>query len=152
MKEYLCSKRLELTSNTKARTKMDNVLNHLKNNKARDPHGLINEMFKLDAIGDDLKESLFLMCSKIRDITEIPELVKFANITSIYKGKGNKNDLENERGIFGINILRSILLKIIYNDEYENIDENMLDSNVGGRKRRNIRNHLFVVNGIIMSQ
>ena len=74
---------------------------------------------------------------------------QFANITSIYKGKGDKNDLENERGIFGINILRSILLKIINNDEYENIDENMSNLNVGGRKRKNIRNHLFVVNGII---
>ena len=61
---------------------------------------------------------------------------QFANITSIYKGKGDKNDLENERGIFGINILRSILLKIIYNDEYENIDENMSYSNVGGKKSR----------------
>ena len=29
------------------------------------------------------------------------------------------------------------------------IDANMSDSNVGGRKRKNIRNHLFIVNGII---
>ena len=153
MKEYLCAKRLEVTSFTKAalltRPKMDKVLKLLKNNKAKDPHGLINEMFKLSEIGDDMKESLFLMCSKIRETSEVPEIVKYANITSIYKGKGAKNDLQNERGIFGINILRSILLKIIYNDEYENIDANMSDSNVGGRKRKNIRNHLFIVNGII---
>ena len=45
--------------------------------------------------------------------------------------------------------MRSILLKIIYNDEYENIDANLSDSNVGGRKTKNIRNHLFIVNGII---
>ena len=76
-------------------------------------------------------------------------MMEFANITSIYKGKGEKNDLQNERGIFGINILRSLLLKIIYNDEYEKVDANMSDSNVGGRKRKNIRNHLFIVNGII---
>ena len=75
--------------------------------------------------------------------------MKYANITSIYKGKGAKNDLQNERGIFGINLIRSLLLKIIYTDEYENLDKNMSDSNVGGRKRKNIRNHLFVVNGII---
>ena len=153
MKEYLCARRLEITSYTKAslltRTKMDKVLNLLKNNKARDPHGLINEMFNLNAIGDDLKESLFLMCSKIRDTIDIPEKVKYANITSIYKVKGAKNDLQNECGIFGINLLRSILLNIIYNVEYENIDSNMSDSIVGGRKRKNIRNHLFIVNGII---
>ena len=69
----------------------------------------------------------------------IPEVMEFVNITSIYKGKGLKN----------VNILRSILLKVIYNDEYENIDSQMSDSNVGGRKRKNIRNHLFIVNGII---
>ena len=75
--------------------------------------------------------------------------MQFASVTSIYKGKGGKDDLQNERGIFGINIFRSILLKLIYNDEYEIIDSNMSDSNVGGRKRKNIRNHLFIVNGII---
>ena len=153
LKEYLCLKRLELTKETKAprltRIKLEKVLKQLKNNKARDPHGLINEIFKLDYIGDDLKESLFLLCNKIKETYEIPEILKYANITSIYKGKGAKNDIQNERGIFSINIFRSILLKIIYNDEYENVDKNMFDSNVGGRKRKNIRNHLFILNGII---
>ena len=153
LKEYLCTKRLEITKENQAprltRNKMDRVLKDLKTNKARDPHGLINEMFKQDAIGDDLRESLFLMYKKIRETFEIPELLKYANITSIYKGKGAKNDLQNERGIFTINIFRGILLKLIYNEEYENIDKKMSDSNVGGRKRRNIRNHIFIVNGII---
>ena len=153
LKEYLCAKRLEMTAQYKAtrptRNKLDQVLKKLKNNKARDPFGLINELFKIGAIGDDLKESLFLMCYKIRDNLEIPELLKFANITSIYKGKGAKNDLQNERGIFSINIFRSLILKLIYNDEYDNIDKNMSDSNVGGRKKMNIRNHIFIVNGII---
>ena len=153
LKEYLCGRRLELTAARKSpkitRKKFDIVLKQLKNNKARDPHGLINELFKFDVIGNDLKESLFLMCRRIKDTFEIPELLKYANITSIYKGKGAKNDLQNERGIFCINIFRSLILKIIYNEEYENIDENMSDSNVGGRKRKNIRNHLFVVNGLI---
>ena len=153
LKEYLCAKRLELTLQNKTqkinRKSFDLVLKQLKNNRARDPHGLRNEMFKVNAIGDDLKESLYLMCSRIKDTLEIPELLKYANITSIYKGKGAKNDLQNERGIFCINIFRKIILKIIYNEEYENINENIFDSNVGGRKRKNIRNHLFVVNGLI---
>ena len=103
----------------------------------------------IDAIGADLKESLFLLYSQIKEELVVPEIMENANITSIYKGKGQKNDLQNERGIFGMNIFRSLLLKLIYNDEYENIDSNMSDSNVGGRKRKNIRNHLFIVNGII---
>ena len=153
LKEYLCSKRLELTMENKAprltRLKLDKVLKKLKNNKARDPHGFINEIFKLDAIEGDFKESLFLLCSKIKDTLKIPYIIKYANITSIHKGRGAKNDIQNERGIICINIFRSILLKFIYDEEYENIDKNMFDSNVWGRKRKNIRNHLFILNGII---
>ena len=41
--------------------------------------------------------------------------------------------------------LRSILDKLIYNDEYPVIDENMTDSNVGARQERNIRDNIFVI-------
>ena len=78
------------------------------------------------------------MMKGIKEELAIPEVMEFANIPAIYKGKGEKNNLENERGIFGINILRSLLLKTIYNDEYDTIDSNMLYSNVWGRKRKNI--------------
>ena len=40
-------------------------------------------------------------------------------------------------------------MKMIYQDKYQTIDENMSDSNVGVRKEKNIRNHLFILNGII---
>ena len=41
--------------------------------------------------------------------------------------------------------------KLIYLDKYEDIDKNMSESNIGGRKSRNIRNHLFILNGILNS-
>ena len=37
----------------------------------------------------------------------------------------------------------------LYNDFYDTINKNMSDSNVGGRRARNIRDNLFIVNGII---
>ena len=40
-------------------------------------------------------------------------------------------------------------MKLIYNDKYSIIDSNMSDSNVGARKNKNIRNHIFIINGII---
>ena len=40
-------------------------------------------------------------------------------------------------------------MKLIYNDKYKIIDESMSDSNVGARKKKNIRNHIFIINGII---
>ena len=44
-------------------------------------------------------------------------------------------DLSNDRGIFIVNIFRAILMKMIYQDNYDKIDKNMSDSNVGARKR-----------------
>ena len=79
----------------------------------------------------------------------IPEFVRKAIIATIYKGKGEKCDLKNERGIFLVSIFRSILMKLIYADNYEDIDNSMSDSQVGGRKAKNVRNHIWVVNGII---
>ena len=37
----------------------------------------------------------------------------------------------------------------MYDDHYEEVDENMSDSNVGARKNRNIRDNLFVTYAII---
>ena len=43
----------------------------------------------------------------------------------------------------------NILDKLIHNDEYETIDEHLTDGNVGSRKRRNVRDNLFVVNAVM---
>ena len=75
--------------------------------------------------------------------------MELTNITSIYKNKGSKLDLNNDRGIFTVTCLRAIVDKLIYNDYYETIDSNMSDSNVGGRHNRSIRNNLFIVYGVI---
>ena len=40
---------------------LERALGDLKNNKSRDPEGLINEIFKKGVIGDDLKLSLLSM-------------------------------------------------------------------------------------------
>ena len=40
-------------------------------------------------------------------------------------------------------------MKRLLKDKYNTIEDYMSDSNVGGRKGRGIRDHLFVVNGII---
>ena len=58
-------------------------------------------------------------------------------------------NLNNDRGIFIVNIFRSIIMKMVYNDKYGLVDGNMSDSNVGARKNKSIRNHIFVLNGII---
>ena len=47
--------------------------------------------------------------------------------------------------------MKKILDKFMYFDNIEEIDDNMSDSNIGGRKKRNIKNHLFMIYGIINS-
>ena len=46
-------------------------------------------------------------------------------------------------------IWQRVIDKLIYNEKYEIIDKNMSSSNIGGRKHRNIRDHLFVINAIL---
>ena len=67
----------------------------------------------------------------------------------IYKKKGKRNNFNSYRGIFRITVLRSILDRLIYNDMYEIMDSNLSDCNVGNRKRRNIRDNLFVLNATL---
>ena len=153
LKEELCFKRLELVKLVPTQEWCNDdllkVLKSLKLNKSRDPHSLINEIFKPGVIGTDLQKSLLMMFNRVKKEFDIPELMQFANIISIYKGKGVKNDLQSDRGIFIINLFKSMMMKMIYNDEYWTIDNNMSDSNIGARKRRSIRNHIFILNGII---
>ena len=125
------------------------LLSALKSNKSRDPHGLVRDIFKPGVIGENLEDSLLTLMNRVREYCLIPEFIRWANITSLYKGKGDRLDLTNERGIFIVSIFRGILMKLIYNEKYETIDSNMSDSNVGARRNKNIRNHIFVINGII---
>ena len=128
---------------------LEEALKELKNGKCRDPEGLVREVFKEDVIGDDLKHSLLILFNKIKATHEFPAFMQLANICAIYKGRGDVNDLESDRGIFLVSIFRTILMKMIYKDKYSIIDNSMSDSNIGARKQKNIRNHIFVVNSII---
>ena len=47
-----------------------------------------------------------------------------------------------------MSVLRSILLRLIYNRKYNVIDSHMSDSNIGARKGKNCRNHIWIINGI----
>ena len=63
------------------------VLKKLKTNKTRDPHGLINEIFKPGVIGLDLKLAILNLFSGIKLEFFLPNFLQFANITTIYKKK-----------------------------------------------------------------
>ena len=82
---------------------------------------------------------------------EFPEVLEHCNITSLYKNKGSHSDFNNYRGVFRVTVLRSVLDRLMYNDMYNVIDENLTDGNVGARKNRNIRDNIFVLGAVMNS-
>ena len=129
-------------------TDLEVALSQLKNNKSRDNDGYINEIFKKDIIGDDLKKSLLVLCNNLKEKKMIAKFMNAANINKVAK-KGSRLLLKNERGIFRVMVLRFILMRLIYNQKYPEIDSKMSDCQMGGRKKKGCKNNLFIINGII---
>ena len=119
------------------------VTKNLKMRKAADPMGLINELFKPGVAGDDLERSLLMLCNNVKSQCDIPAFLEMTNITSIFKNRGIKSDLNNDRGVFTVMTVRSVIDNLIYNDFYDTLGKNMSDSNVGGRRARNIRQFVY---------
>ena len=154
-KELLCDLKLECArkNTTKPWTmkELEIVLSSLKKNKSRDPLGLANELFSSKIASTDMKHAVLKLMNQIKTDQVIPEMMTLCNISSIWKRKGSRSTFDNYRGIFRVTILRTILDRLIYNDEYENIDKSLNDSNVGARKGRNVRDNIFVVNAVLNS-
>ena len=130
---------------------LDRVIKSLKNNQTRDPLGMLNELFKPGVMGKDLKKAVLQLMNGFKLEMVLPTMMELSNITTLYKNKGSRFEMNNERGIFILSVLRKILNKLIYNDKYQDIDSGMSDSNIGARRGKNIKNHLFVIYGIINS-
>ena len=127
------------------------VRKSLKNDKSSDPHGLVNELFKPNVAGHDLKVAILKLVNSIKRDGKIPDILLYSNISSIFKNKGSKSEFSAYRGVFRVTVIRYIIDRLIYNDEYENIDSYLTDCNVGSRKHRNIRDNLFVCYAIMNS-
>jgi hypothetical protein len=125
------------------------VLQGLKKNKSRDPNRLPNELFDPKVAGNDLIAAVCALMNRIKRDGVYPHCLHMGDITSIYKGTGPRNEFGAHRGIFRVQVLRNILERLIYNDEYEGIDSNLTDCNVGARKNRNIRDNIFVLNAVM---
>ena len=74
---------------------------------------------------------MLLLFYQIKERQRIPEFFKLANVTAIYKGQGDMNDILNKRGVFIVTIYRSILMKLINRDISDIVENNMSDSQIG---------------------
>ena len=75
--------------------------------------------------------------------------MQLANITTIFKNKGSRLDMKNDRRIFSLTVPWKILEKLTCLDKYPDLDLAMSGSNIGARKHRNVRDHLFIIHGVI---
>ena len=130
---------------------LDSVIKSLKKNQTRDPSGLINELFLPGVMGQDMKSAIISLMNGVRQTGYFPPYMELADICTIYKLKGSRLDMSSDRGIFILSVLRKIFDKLIYRDKYDDIANGMSDSNIGAQKKKNIRNHLFIVYGVINS-
>ena len=117
---------------------LNKAIKGLKVNQSGDPSGIISELFKPGVLGKNLEQGLLMLCNNMKSELFIPALVQLANITTIFKNKGSRLDLANDRGIFILSIFRKITDKLIYQDKYDKIDSYMTDSSVGAKGKKNI--------------
>ena len=99
LKEDLWERRYKLLKENKTdgwkTSDIKKVLKTLKNNKARDPLGFVNELFKEDAAGTDAVNAIRLLMNRLKEETAVGvPLLSLANISTIYKNKGSRMDLE----------------------------------------------------------
>ena len=79
---------------------LEKVLKSLKRSQSQDTMGVINELFMMEHIGDDLKISLLQLFNKIKNTNQIPNFFRKVYVTAIPKGKKSPLHLVNQRGIF----------------------------------------------------
>ena len=79
---------------------LEAALKNLKKNKSRDFEGYLNEIFKLDVIGEDLKKSLLIMFNMLKKKKLIPIFLNYCKITTVPK-KGPKIELKTKEEYFG---------------------------------------------------
>ena len=132
-------------------TDLEEVLKGLKLKKAQGPDCLPRTIFRKSIIGTNLKESLLQIFNKLKVARKLPDFMMNATITTIPK-KGSKLKLENERGIFLVSTMRSILMRLLFNLKYNIFDFHMADSNVGGRRNKSGISHIWVMSNLIYDQ
>ena len=110
---------------------LDHVISatkHLNSGISKDQYGHPNKLYKRGVAGEDLLKAITKLMNKIKsNPKEYPPSMDLCNITSIYENKGDKSDFNSHRGVFRTTTLRNILDRLIYEDEYYTVDENLSD-------------------------
>ena len=77
--------------------------------------------------GNNLKVSMIKLFNKVKFEKYFPGFIRKADVSTIYKGKGENCNLDNDRGISIVSIFKSMIMELIYKDIYSVIDYSMSD-------------------------
>ena len=125
-----------------------NVIKSLKNGKSPGQDEFSNELF-INA-GENLVKSIHDMFNFMWKNEEIPNELMKITIKTIFKGKGETNDLNNHRGLFLSSCIFKFLEKIIHNRISPRMEKNAFtEFQGGGRPGRSTRDQLFILRSII---
>ncbi len=91
---------------------LEKTKKELKKKKAPDLQGWRNEY--ITSAGKDLTDSILMMLNEVAKNQRVPNEWRDMIIKSIYKNKGNVNEMTNQRGLFLTSILSKVMEKIVY--------------------------------------
>ena len=125
-----------------------NVIKTLKNGKCPGQDEFSNELF-INA-GENLVKSMHDMFNFMWKNEEIPSELMKITIKTMFKGKGETNNLNNHRGLFLSSCIFKFLEKIILNRISPRMEKNAFtEFQGGGRAGRSTRDQLFILRSII---
>ena len=123
------------------------VVKSLKNGKSTDLEGLINELFKYGGLS--FKTLLLQLLNIIKNNKDTPESWDNILISTIYKKKGSKKLLNNQRRIFITPIISKIFEKLIKNRISQAVENYTSLFQAGERSNRSTADNLFVLRAVI---
>ena len=124
-----------------------NNIKKLKNKPTTDIQGWSNELLKNS--GTDISKSINIILNEIGQQQIIPIEWEELIVKSIYKNKGNRNDIENRRGLFITSIISKLYEKIKLARNEENINKGISKYQCGGSKGKSTVDHIMTLNEII---
>ena len=129
-------------------TEINQQIRNLKNNKSPGPDEIPNELLK--SAGTNLTTSILNLMNWMWTHEVIPDALKVLDVKTIYKGKGSISELSNHRGIFISNTILKLYEKLMDSRSTPRIErDGFTESQAGGRRKRNITDHLFIIRSVM---
>ena len=122
---------------------LKNASTKLKNNKTSGNDEITNEMIKNG--GHYLHMCLLEMFNRITETEKMPAEWTNVVIKSVYKNKGKKEELKNQRGLFLTQSLSKLYEKLILSRIDQTLERNMTEFQNGARSNRSAADNLFML-------